>query len=692
VSQLRSSHRRAFSTLSLLAAGASLAAACTLDLAGQGTGGGGTTTSTSSAGGSVMVCTPSTEVEPCYGGFTETEGKGICKGGQHTCNADGSGFGDCIGEVLPEMADDCAKSIDRTCDGKLSCPCTPKDTKPCYDGMPAGTMGVGICKSGMRTCSDDGKGFGDCIGQVKPAPEDCLTPEDENCDGLLNGLAGGCVCEPMTPADCTTAQLGECAKGIKVCAADGKSYGACTATLPTFENCITMQDEDCDGTTGAACVGSTSFAGADGATASDRSIFGVASDAAGNIFLGGVSGFYQGANYGVTTGTANITKLDKDGKGVWEKNYTTTLGGFSVVRGATVDKMNNVLLIGEYRGAINSDGVLLPSSTNSSIDVFVVKLDANGTPLWAKSFNAAEDQYGASISAAANGDVFIVGSMYGTMSFGSKTLTTKGSIDVFVARLDAATGEPKWSQSFGTSGLQYGRHIAATSDGHLAVVGEFEDDIGFDGGFLGNKGKKDIFLAKLDGNDGTQKWAKAFGDGADQMGYGVAADTLGNIVITGYLEGKVDVGGVSLNAGGNGKGDLLVASFASDGTPNWSKSFGDSDNAQIGRDVAVDAAGNVLVTGYFSGALQIGTTSLSTSGGTAPDVFVAKLNASDGALGWARSFGDMDDQIAWTITTDPQANVIFGGVFRSTISFAPPAALSFMSPGNYDSFWAKLAP
>ena len=46
-----------------------------------------------------------------------------------------------------------------------------------------GTDGIGICKAGLKTCDGEGLHYGECIGDVQPATENCLTPADEDCDG-----------------------------------------------------------------------------------------------------------------------------------------------------------------------------------------------------------------------------------------------------------------------------------------------------------------------------------------------------------------------------------------------------------------------------------------------------------------------------------------------------------------------------
>ncbi|MEO7596734.1 MAG: hypothetical protein ABI134_36350, partial [Byssovorax sp.] len=505
-----------------------------------------------------------------------------------------------------------------------------------------------------------GMSYGPCENQVKPAPEVCSTPEDEDCNKLIfDDTEAGCVCEPKKVADCMTTLVGLCKPGKKTCLDTGKDFGECKPNIPpTFDDCFSSADEDCDGTP-IGCLGGSIVAAAPGTTTGDDSVFAVASDADGNIFLGGVSGSSEGIEYFLHSGSADVTKLDKSGTQAWKKSFPATGStSYSVVRGVTVDKMGDVIVVGEYRGAISMNGVSLTSMSNTS-DVFVIKLDTAGATKWSKTFGGAGDQVGIGISADAVGDVFITGTMGGAIDFGAGTLNADG-VDAFVAKLDGATGAPKWGNIYGDKQTQIGWDVVATPDGNVVVTGQFDGNIDFGGGNIGNGGNIDIYLTKLDGNDGSQKWAKRFGEGEDQVAYGIAADADGNIVITGSMQGKIDFGGGPLDIGGGKPPDAFVARFAPDGAYLWAKLFGDSANSQVGRDVAVDAAGNVLVTGHFTGALQIGSTVLVNPMGVggSSDVFVAKLKASDGSLGWARKFGDTSTQLPRAITDDPLGNVI----------------------------------
>jgi len=201
-------------------------------------------------------CSPS-EVVACYSGPAGTQGVGPCAPGEATCNAQGSAFGPCSGEVTP-VAESCGTAQDDDCDGEANegCICAPGASSACYSG-PTGTQGVGQCSVGVQTCTTDGTAYGPCIGEVTPGVESCATAGDDDCDGQTNE---GCVCVPGTSASCYsgpggTQNVGICKAGSKTCNAQGTAYGACTGeVLPVVEACNNGKDDDCDGTVNENCA------------------------------------------------------------------------------------------------------------------------------------------------------------------------------------------------------------------------------------------------------------------------------------------------------------------------------------------------------------------------------------------------------------------------------------------------------
>ncbi len=110
-----------------------------------------------------------------------------------------------------------------------------------------------------------------------------------------------------------------------------------------------------------------------------------------------------------------------------------------------------------------------------------------------------------------------------------------------------------------------------------------------------------------------------------------------------------------------------------------------------GQATATDAAGNVYVTGYFSGTATIGGTQMISAGGR--DIFVAKYNAS-GVLQWLRRAGGSGSDEGYGIAVDA-SGVYVTGYFSLTANFntpSNPATNTLTSAGDIDIFVAKFDP
>jgi hypothetical protein len=460
----------------------------------------------------------------------------------------------------------------------------------CYDG-PAGTEGVGRCKAGFKSCNADGVTFGVCKGQAVPGFENCASPVDEDCDGL----ASSCTGIPLW----------------------GERFGDSDGQSPT----------------------------------------GLATDSDGNVV---VAGYFSGAiNFGgdslVCSGGFDVflAKLDANGKHLWSKRFGDK--DSQAPGGVAVDSMGNVLIAGYFNGGIDLGGGLLTSKGGS--DVFIAKLDAKGEYVWGQRFGDDSTQGATGVAVDGSGDVVLIGGFDGVIDFGGGALTSKGGSDVFIAKLDAK-GKYLWAQSFGDESTQGANGVAVDSMGNVLVVGYFNGGIDFGGGLLTSKGGSDIFIAKLSA-DGHHVWSKSFGDASTQNATSVAVDGSGNIVLTGQLSGTVDLGGGTLN----GPGDMFVAKLDAGGKHVWSKLFGDK-SAESANGIAVDKAGNLVVTGYFSGSVDVGGGQLVSAGGA--DIFAAKLD-TDGNHLWSKRFGNANDQTGVSAAMDGHGNTVLAGYFSGTV-------------------------
>ncbi|HXJ80395.1 MAG TPA: PKD domain-containing protein [Candidatus Methylomirabilis sp.] len=186
----------------------------------------------------------------------------------------------------------------------------------------------------------------------------------------------------------------------------------------------------------------------------------------------------------------------------------------------------------------------------------------------------------------------------------------------------------------------------------------------------------------------SPSWSKRFGSTLNDIGYAVATDKSGNIIVAGSFMGTVDFGGGPLTAVG-GNYNIFVAKYSSTGTNVWSKNFGSTGDNDPGA-VAVDASGNVFVVGHFQGTVDFGAgpfTAVNTDGSY--DVFVAKYAAADGKNLWAKHYGAGGADAALGAAVDSSGNVVVTGAFRGRTSFGGATFLA--NPGSFSTFVAKYA-
>ena len=192
--------------------------------------------------------------------------------------------------------------------------------------------------------------------------------------------------------------------------------------------------------------------------------------------------------------------------------------------------------------------------------------------------------------------------------------------------------------------------MATDNAGNVLLTGYFTGAVSFGGGSLSAACPSAVFLTKLKA-DGSHVWSKRFGGLESHTATGVAADALGNVIVTGTFSALIDFGGIlARNAG---ELSTSLAKFDAAGKHLWSKRFGDASTSL--EWVATDTDGNVVVTGKFYGTVDFGGGPLTSAGDS--DVFVAKFDGAGKHL-WSKRFGDADQQDASGIVIDAAGNVL----------------------------------
>jgi hypothetical protein len=236
-------------------------------------------------------------------------------------------------------------------------------------------------------------------------------------------------------------------------------------------------------------------------------------DASGNVYTTGY--FENTVDFDPGAGTANFTsvglfhdifvqKLDASGNFIWAKSFGDSL--YETGTSITVDASGNIYTTGHFTETVDFDpGEGTANFTSEGArDVYVQKLDASGNFIWAKSFGGSSDDFGNTITLDASGNVYTTGYFQVTADFdpgaGTVNLTSAGSWDIFVQKLDAS-GNFIWAKSFGSSNTDEGASITLDASGNVYTTGYFYGTVDFDPGAgtanLTSAGSWDIFIQKM---------------------------------------------------------------------------------------------------------------------------------------------------------------------------------------------------
>ena len=290
----------------------------------------------------------------------------------------------------------------------------------------------------------------------------------------------------------------------------------------------------------------------------------------------------------------------------------------------------------------------------------------------------------------AAGNTVVAGSFYGSITLGGTTLVSAGYTDVFVARISPGG---QWLQAVraGGPGEDQASSLVLDAAGTAVVAGWFGNLVPgasatFGATTLTTAGGADAFVARLGSGGQWLQAARAGGADSDYIA-ALALDGAGNAVALGSFTGPGTLGTTTLSAPA-GTVQLFVAKLSLS-TGTWTPlSQGPSPHAQAGA-LALDAAGNAVVTGRFDRVVTLGGTTLvsARSSGT----LVARLSAG-GQWTQAVQVAQSPSNFAppntiSALVVDAAGTVTVAGVLVESATFG---GTTLTSTGMYDVFVARL--
>ncbi|MEW6271201.1 MAG: hypothetical protein AB1689_18115 [Thermodesulfobacteriota bacterium] len=317
-------------------------------------------------------------------------------------------------------------------------------------------------------------------------------------------------------------------------------------------------------------------------------------------------------------------------------------------------------------------------------DMFVAKYSAAGAHLWSKRLGGGGYDVAYGVAVDGSGAIVLAGAFGGAVDFGGGALTSAGGTDVVVAKY-SPMGVVQWAKRFGAAADDAAYAVAVDGNDDVVLTGFFQGTVSFGGTALASVyGGLDAFVVKLTGGAGAHVWSKNFACGSPDLGYGIAVDAAGDVAVTGAFRGTMNLGGGVLTSAGLYDG--FVVKLTAQGAHLWSKRFGGTAS-DFGNGVAADDAGAVIVTGSYAGTVDFGGGALASANGGV-DAFLVKYSASGGHA-WSKRFGHTATDIGYAVTVDASGNATAVGYFQATADFGGGA---LTSAGSEDAFVASYGP
>jgi hypothetical protein len=453
----------------------------------------------------------------------------------------------------------------------------------------------------------------------------------------------------------------------------------------------------------------------------------VALDADGNIYLAGwtVSADFpvfptdEGAEQPAQPSRAGgvdafVTKLDPEAT---ELIYSTYLGGADLDQALAlaVDAAGSAYVAGRTRSTNfpTTSGVLQAAfaggacGTQPCSDAFVAKLSANGSSLTYSTYlGGTGNDEARGLAIDASGNAYLVGTTasvnFPTVAAFQESLL--GTSDAFVAKLNSSGSALTYSTFLGGGGADSGEAIALDAESRAVVAGhtnsiDFPTSSPFQAAF---GGVTDAFVSKLGAAGDALVFSTYFGGSGVDRAFALALDAGGNVYLTGETNSTdfpffpAD----AFQAALTGPSDAFVAKLNASASASVYATYLGGVDADLGRGIAVDAAGIATVTGATQSddfptlqPVQAVFGGGDCSGVPCPDAFVTRVNAAGTGLVSSTYLGGEHSDVGRAVRLDSAGNAYVAGSSASATFPATPGTFQFARAGTGpvpDAFLARL--
>ncbi len=316
---------------------------------------------------------------------------------------------------------------------------------------------------------------------------------------------------------------------------------------------------------------------------------------------------------------------------------------------------------------------------------------------WSKSIGGSGADTCSALAIDKQANLYAIGSFSGSGDFSNDTIkdniTSNGNDDIFIQKRNKK-GKYLWTKKIGGKGHDRPNSMIYYNNA-LYISGSFEDTLDFGIQKIIPKGKRSIFLAKLD-TAGKCIWVKTLGDTLYSRARSLAINKDG-IYLSGEFSGVIEQIKYQYT--------MFVQKTDFEGNVNWTKMMvtkrkdinaNNNIRSVVSNSLALDSlgfiynVGNLLKDNVDFNPSAINDSILSTNG--LSDIFIQKLN-SNGEFVWVKKIGGTSNDEANTIITKGN-DFYIAGYFSSKVNFDPNSTLTsnlntLTEKGNKDIFIGK---
>ena len=397
-------------------------------------------------------------------------------------------------------------------------------------------------------------------------------------------------------------------------------------------------------------------------------------------------------------------------------SYSTYLGPYGAVNAIAVDASGNAYVTGgnSRTGFPTTPGAFQTTCTggcSNNGSAFVSKLNPSGSALiYSTYLNGTGGSYGDSIAVDSAGDAYVTGSTYSpdfpitTGAFQTAcTACAGGGDNAFVTKLNPSGSALVYSTFLGGSVEDGGNGIALDASGNAYVTGgshssDFPVTPGsFQPIYDSSATNSDAFVTKLNAQGSALIYSTYLGGSSG--GGQIVANSAGNAYVMGGTQSPTfptTPGAFATSCKNCGPGQdaaghplqvAFVTEFNTSGSALVYSTFLGGSDADFPSGMALDASGNIYVTGYTysndfpvtAGAFQT-TCKGGNCGGKLSDVFLSKLNSTGSALVYSTYIGGSGYDGGGGVVVDGAGDAYVSGQTIST-DF-PVTAGAFQSQCN----------